>query len=837
MSRKVLGLIAALILVAIIIPVAIAQTRRPQSPAFEQAQRAVLEGRYDEVERLVSGLDPMDPAVAALAAQAHSARGRYQQAEAGLRPSAQRAPSSDAALELGLLLQMQGRAEAAGILTRVASIAETATNPGDLARAARALWALGRVDEANAAYRDAASTAPKDAAINTAWGDLFLEKYKKGEAMKSYQPVLRDNPRYVPALLGAARALADEDPPEAVKMVKQALEINPSSVPAHLFLAGEAADAGHRDEARKSLQRALEVNPSSLEAHSLMAALAFIEDKPAEYEEEIAKALAINPRYGEAYRVVGEFASHNFRYDEATELGRKAIALDPGNPRIAGDLGIHLLRSGDEGAARAQLEASFKADPYSQVTFNLLMMMDNLDKFVTLRDGNLVVRMDKFEAGVIGDQAIALSHQALDTLSKRYGFTPDGPFLIEIFPKHDDFAVRIAGLPGMVGALGVCFGKVVALDSPRANPGTFQWEATLWHELAHVITLQMSKHRIPRWLTEGISTYEERLQRPEWGRGQDIMFVDMMNRDQVIKLKDLNAAFTNPRLISIAYFEAGLLSGHIIDTYGMEGMQRLLRAYAQGLDTDAAIKSALNTTLDAMQSGFDQTLEKLYGKLKVALKRPAEGLDFSKMPPDAIKKYAEQNETSFGAQMMLAGVLRKENDLDGALKAFERAAELVPMATGDDSPHEQIAEIALQKKDADRAITALQAAVAVDFDNAGLARQLATMIREKNPSDWARLRPVYQRIVAIDPFDADAQSGLGRILMAANQPEAASRHFKAVVGLNPIDKAAAHTDLAESYLKSGKRPEARRQTLAALEVAPSYERAQNLLLELAGSRP
>ena len=94
-----------------------------------------------------------------------------------------------------------------------------------------------------------------------------------------------------------------------------------------------------------------------------------------------------------------------------------------------------------------------------------------------------------------------------------------GPILIEIFPKHDDFAVRNVGLPGMIGALGACFGRVVTMDSPQARPpGEFQWEATLWHELAHVITLQMSNQRVPRWLTEGISVYEEKRARPEWGR-------------------------------------------------------------------------------------------------------------------------------------------------------------------------------------------------------------------------------------------------------------------------------------------------------------------------------
>ena len=53
-----------------------------------------------------------------------------------------------------------------------------------------------------------------------------------------------------------------------------------------------------------------------------------------------------------------------------------------------------------------------------------------------------------------------------------------------------------------------------------------------------------------------------------------------------------------------------------------------------------------------------------------------------------------------------------------------------------------------------------------------------------------------------------------------------------------VDRAAAFTDLAESYYKTGKRVEAKKHTLAALEIAPTYERAQELLLKLVeGGRP
>src|SRR5690349_1118500 len=175
--------------------------RRPPTPV-QAATRALIEGRYDEVDAAVDKLDVRDPAVAAIKARAAIARGRYQDADAVLRAAALRAPTSDAALELGLLARMLGRSEATPTLDRVAALAETSSDARELARGARALRALGRFQEANAAYREAAAEAPADAAIQTAWGELFLEKYEKSEAMKSFQMSLQIDPRWIPAMMG-----------------------------------------------------------------------------------------------------------------------------------------------------------------------------------------------------------------------------------------------------------------------------------------------------------------------------------------------------------------------------------------------------------------------------------------------------------------------------------------------------------------------------------------------------------------------------------------------------------------------------------------------------------
>ena len=849
-SRAVcISALVAAVAVPLCAVLVVAQTqRKPAGPPpaaapatpFDAATRALIEGRYDDVDSQTDKLDLRDPSVIALKARAGIERGRYADVEALLQPIALRAQTSEAALQLGLLQKMLGRPGAQQTLERVTALALSTRNAVEMARAGRALQALDRFKEANEAFRVAVSAAPGNADIQTAWGDLFLEKYNNTEAIKSYQAAFAADPRWTPALLGAARALANDNPPQAASMIKRVLDINPSSVDAQLFLAGQAADVDHRREARDLIKKALAINPASVDAHASLAALAFVEDNTSEFEAEVAKVHAVAPNNADVYRATGELLAHNYRFDEAVLMTRRALALAPADPQSLSDLGAQLLRTGDETAARVALESSFKIDPYNVVTFNLLNLLDTLDKFETIRDGDLIVKLQKDEAPVLKEYVVALAHKALQTIAARYEFAPKGPILIEMFPKHDDFAVRTLGLPGMIGALGACFGRVVTLDSPHARqpPGDFLWEATLWHELGHVITLQMSNQRVPRWLTEGISEWEEMQARKDWTRPGDDMFARVLNRGESIKLKELNEAYQDPKRISLAYYQGRLVVDYMVKEFGQDSMNRLLRAYGRGLDTDAALKQVLNTDLEKMQAGFDQYLNREFGALKQALVVP-EGSDLLKTPIDDLEKMARDNPKSYPIQLVLATMLRKAGRTDEAVKAFEKASTLSPTATGEESPHAQLALIAIEKKDRARAIRELTALMDVDFENLAAAQQLAALMRETAVTDPARTRPVYERIVALDPFDGEARAYLGRTMMQRNEADAAAREFRTVLALKPIDPAIAHTDLAESYLKAGKRADAKRQALAALEIAPTYARAQDLLLQLtepAGAR-
>jgi tetratricopeptide (TPR) repeat protein len=805
-----------------------AGAQSPGASLRSSIEQALNAGRYDEVETL--GKNATDEVVTVMRAQARIATGDYGGAESLLTPVAATAPAGDAALELGLLqLHLGRRSEGRRTLQLLLMADPREGNARQFARAGRAARAIGLFEEANRFYREAIAIAPNDAVINTAWGELFLEKHNRQDAARSFQAALKIEPDYAPAQLGMARALADENPPAAMRFVRRALELNPSSVAAYLFLAELAIDEDKKGEGRAAIVKAQGINPNSLEAHALSAALSFVEGNDADYKTAAAAALKINPLYGEVYRVVGSVTARYYRFDEAVDQVRRGIAIDRENARAHADLGTHLMRTGDERGARRALETAFRGDPFDVVTFNLLALLDTLDKFQAVDDNDLTFKFAPEDVGVMREYVPALAREAITALSKRWNFTPKGPILIEMFPKHDDFAVRNVGLPGMIGALGACFGRVVTLDSPKARPpGDFNWGATLWHEMAHVITLQLSNQRIPRWLTEGISVFEEKRARAEWGREMEVAFARALDEGQVLKLRELNAGFQNPETISLAYYQASLLVEHIVEAHGEPALRALVVSFADGIDTEAAIARVLKIDIDALQKTFDAFLQTRFAALRRALTAP-EGLT-PDMPLDKAKAVAASHQDSFAAQMTLGRALRAASDQKGAIEAFERAARLVPMISGPESPYMQIVEVAMATGDKTKAAEALDALTARDHTAVDAARQLVGLLDPVKEKE--RLRVALQRVVAVDPFDATAHSSLGRLALEAGQPADAVRNFRVALAAGPLDRASAHADLAEGLFQIGNKAEARREALAALEIAPTYQRAQDLLLKL-----
>ena len=758
--------------------------------------------------------------------------GRDAEAAVRLARAVSKDAAGDTALELGLLLRRTGRREEAeALLEPLLEVRDAESRSVEaLVRAARAARALSRSRIANGFFREAAAQSPGSAVIETAWGDLFLERHNEAEAVQSFRRALEADPRYVPAMIGLARALADRNPPAAEEQALAALGIDAGATDAHLVLGELALDERNPAEARTRIDAALAINPRLAQGLALRAAVAAVEGRQAEFEASVAAVLAIDPHDASAYRVPSEHVAGHYRFEEAVQLGRKAVETDPRDATARAALGLHLMRTGDEEAAREHLEVAFEGDPFDVVTFNLLALLDTLQGFDTVRDGDFVFRLPPEEAPVLRELVPALAREAVTAMSRRYGFTPTGPLLIELFSKHDDFAVRTAGLPGMIGALGACFGRVVTLDSPRARPpGAFHWGATLWHELAHVFTLQMSNQRVPRWLTEGASVYEERLARPQWGRESEFDFVRAAADGQTIPLAELNGAFSDPRRIALAYQQASYVVELIVERHGEEALHRLLRAYGEGLDDASALARALEVQLPQLQAAFDEYVDRRYGAMARAMKVP-DGIEVDGADSSRLAALADAHAGSYPLQMLAAESLAAAGRPGAAVPYLERAAALVPVAAGAKGPRARLARLSLEAGDRTRALTEFEEAVSGDLTSLDEARELAALAAELG--DTRRVGLAHSRISELVPYEWASHSALGRAAFEQGDLAVAAQRFRLALAAGPDDPAGARTDHAEVLVASGEQDAAKRELLSALEQAPLYERAQELLLKV-----
>jgi Flp pilus assembly protein TadD len=333
---------------------------------------------------------------------------------------------------------------------------------------------------------------------------------------------------------------------------------------------------------------------------------------------------------------------------------------------------------------------------------------------------------------------------------------------------------------------------------------------------------------VPRWLTEGISVYEEHRRQPAWGRELTLEYARGLARGQTFGVKGLPDAFKRPQHLAMAYFEASLVVEHLVELNGDQGLRTLLLAYADGAADADAFAKAFGRTVDEVHASFNGFVEKRYAALRDAMKDPSPPVKGDNL--EALKAAAGASPGSFLAQYSLGQALFRAGDFAAARAPLEKAAELAPQASGPVSPRALLAQIAEKEGDPARARRELRALLTYDHTNVAAARQLAVLSADAPEDHDFALRLVAD----LDPFDAGVHGQLGRRLVAKSQFDEALIEFQAALALGPPNVAEVHTDMAEALLKLGRRDDAKRSALSALKEAPTYARAQDLLLAAIG---
>ena len=339
-------------------------------------------------------------------------------------------------------------------------------------------------------------------------GELALAKSDFALAARSFNTATKKFPEDADAWLGVARAFAPSDTEAMIAALEKAIKLNPKLADAWLFRADYLIDAEDYDAAKDDIDAALAINPNHPTAHAYRAVLANLRSDAAGEKAARAAALKFWKTNPQVPHLIGRKLSQKYRFAEGAAQQREALKFDPTYLPAKAQLAKDLLRLGGttrrRGSSRRKCQ---QADPLQRRGLQSRhVARRHREVSRRSRATHFIVRMDPHEADIYGADALALLERAHATLAKKYGLTLRDTTIVEIFPDQKDFADPHVRPAGGAGYLGVCFGRVDHGQQPRRRrPGIPpNWEAVLWHEFCHVVTLTKTKNKMPRWLSEGI---------------------------------------------------------------------------------------------------------------------------------------------------------------------------------------------------------------------------------------------------------------------------------------------------------------------------------------------
>ena len=669
---------------------------------------------------------------------------------------------------------------------------------------AERLWKARDYQGANTVFRVLVSQHPDNALYRVRWGRLYLDHGQSNEvpvAAGLFDEALKIDPKNAGAMLGKALIAADEYGGNAAALAHKALEADPKLVEAQELLARLAMEDDNRTKAAEEARKALALDPNSAKAKAVLATLDWLADK---------KETQWDPHDAKGYELAAHFFILNRRYDEAIEFYGKAVALDPNLYSALSQLGVTLMRLGRSDEAFKDLETCYNNGFQDDATVNSLRLLDKEKNYVTFTTPETVLKANKKEADALHPYFEAEMKRDISDYEKKYHYKLSKPVEVQVYPDHEDFAVRTLGLPGL-GALGVTFGYAIAIDSPSGRPpGEFHWASTLRHEMSHVFTLEMTNFHVPRWFTEGLAVHEETASSPEWGDRLGHPEIEAIKNHQLLSISELDRGFvhpTSPAQVVVSYFQAGAICDFITAKFGWDTILAMLKDFGAGESTPAVIRKELHMEPEEFDKQFLESIQAEFGKTVA---------NFDKWR-EAAKKIAE---------------MRKNKDYDGVIREGTAARDLYPDYVEAGSIYESLAAAYEAKGDKPAAVAQLDRYVHVGGRNPDTIMRLAKMLEDAGNKKEAAA--VLDRLNYIYPMDPELHKQLGELWLDQGNTAGAIREFKVLLARNPQDPAQAHYDLARAFNENRQPDAAKDESVAALEIAPGFRPAQKLLLELSG---
>jgi tetratricopeptide (TPR) repeat protein len=391
-------------------------------------------------------------------------------------------------------------------------------------------------------------------------------------------------------------------------------------------------------------------------------------------------------------------------------------------------------------------------------------------------------------------------------------------------------------MPGGDSFLGVCFGNVITANSPKANRPT-NFKALLWHEFCHVVTLNLTHNKMPRWLSEGMSVYEELQRDPTWGQQMSPEYRGMILGGKLTPISELSAAFLSPPTpnhLQFAYYESALVVEFIIERYGTESIKSILADLAEGEQINAAISKHAGPVKD-IEKQFEKFTRKRAENLapQADFEQPEKG-QINPTDQEALAEWLTQHPNNFWALTQYAKALLANRKWAEAKKPLEKLIALCPQYAGEDNAYRLLAEAHRQLGETEQEREVLSKLAMISSDAIYAYGRLVEIAMEKG--DFQQVLRYGEKFLAVNPMPAQIHWQLGRAAEELGQDEQAIESYRRLLLLDPADPADVNYRLGRLLL--AKDPAgAKRHVLLALAEAPRFRQAHRLLLKIINEKP
>lgn len=653
-------------------------------------------------------------------------------------------------------------------------------------------------------------------------GRLYLEKFNKAAAARALDRALTTNPRAAEALVAKGLAAMQRlETKEAEVHAEHALKINPSLTDALRLRADIKLFSSEYEGALKDLEKARAINPREEQTLALIAAAHFLRRDDKAMQAVIDEVEKHNPAAAIFYHELAENLDRRRFYADSEKYFKKAMQAEPRLPAPLAGLGLLFMRLGQEEEARKLLDKAFDADEFNLRVLNTIKVLKHLDGYETLKTEHFLLRYEKKNDEVLARVMAKYLEEIYEELAKKFDYRPKELILIEVFNRHEMFSGRVVQLPDL-HTIGACTGKMIAMVSPRdqqkviARP--FNWLRVLRHELVHVFNLEQTRFRIPHWYTEGLAVkLEGSKPPPQWNN----LVAEKLKEKDLLNLDNILLGFIRPRSPeqwNQAYMQSLLYVEYIEKKYGEKAIGKLLAAYADGLETDAALEQVFKVKKAEFEKDYVAFLTERVPKevikaqpgfasfraVKEAYEKDPENPDLAAQLGERYLNLSDRPKATEMADKALT--LKKFHPLGAYVKALVLTEEGNP-----DAAYEML-------------ITAIDAKVS----EIKPLKLLAKLHFDKKK--FAEAATLLERCRELDPFDTSWLALLSRAYTQAGNDGKLLEVLTALADGTP-DDLGTRKQIAKMQQKAGKHAEVEKYAREALEIDVLDPQARDMFLE------